>query len=76
MDEPTPAQLRNLAQSSWTHRRRLMYSVTLFSMACVAYCLYKDTSTAVHQTAVTMAFSTLISVTGSYVFGAVWDDKH
>lgn len=52
-----------------------MYSVVAFSMACVAWALYKDTDTAVMQAAVTMAFGTISAVTGSYVFGAIWEDK-
>ena len=52
-----------------------MYSVVAFSMACVAWALYKDTDTQVMQATVTMAFGTISAVTGSYVFGAIWEDK-
>jgi len=78
MDEVTPGQLiddRNVGGHSWQKRRRLMFSVVAFSMACITWALYKDTDSTVHQTAVTMGFTTLISITGTYVFGAVWNDR-
>ncbi len=59
---------------SWKRRRRMMFTVVAFCMGCVALVLYQETDTVVAQTTVTMAFTTLISVTGTYVFGAVWDD--
>lgn len=65
---------RNVGGHSWKHRRRLMFSVVAFSMSCIAWAMFKDSDSQVHQTAVTMGFTTLISITGTYVFGAVWND--
>ena len=78
MEEFTKGQLiddRNVGGHSWQKRRRLMFSVVAFAMACIAWALFQDSDSAVHQTAVTMGFTTLISITGTYVFGAVWNDK-
>lgn len=78
MEEVTTGQLiddRNVGGHSWQKRRRLMFVVVAFSMACIAWALYCDTDSVVHQTAVSMGFTTLISITGTYVFGAVWNDK-
>ena len=66
---------RNVGGHSWQKRRRLMFSVVGFSMGCIAWAMYKDSGSAVHLTAVQMGFGTLISITGTYVFGAVWNDK-
>jgi hypothetical protein len=44
-------------------------------MATIAYCLVTRLDSKVAESAVTMAFTTLMAVTGSYVFGATWDDK-
>lgn len=52
-----------------------MFSVVAFSMACICWALYKDTDTAVMQAAVSASFGTISMVVGSYVFGAVWEDK-
>lgn len=61
---------------SWTRRRRFMYLVTGFCMATVTWVLYRGTDTVVAQTVVVAAFTTLISITGAYVFGATWDDRN
>jgi len=52
-----------------------MFAVVAFCMACIAWALYKDTDTAVMQSAVTAGFGTMTAIVGSYVFGAVWEDK-
>jgi len=52
-----------------------MWAVTLFCMVCIAWVLFKDMASGPADTAVTMSFVTLISIVGSYVFGASWDDS-
>ncbi len=61
-------------QSSWQMRRRFMFSVSAFCMWSIAYVLWKGLETGPADTAVTMAFFTLIGILGSYVFGATWED--
>lgn len=61
--------------NNWQRRRKFMYIVSGFCMLCIAYILYKDLNSSTAENAVTMAFFTLASIVGSYVFGAVWDDK-
>ncbi len=61
-------------QGSWKVRRRVMFTVLAFSMAVICYGLWKDNKVA--ETAVTMAFTAIMATTGSYVFGATWDDKN
>ena len=51
-----------------------MFCVTLFCAATISYVLGSETDTRVAETAVLMAFGTMASVTGAYVFGAVWQD--
>lgn len=65
---------RNPGQSSWRIRRRFMFAVSAFCMWAVAYVLWKDLSSGPADTAVTMAFLTLLGIVGSYVFGATWED--
>lgn len=65
---------RNPGQSSWRIRRRFMFVVSAFCMWAVAYVLWKDLSSGPADTAVTMAFLTLLGIVGSYVFGATWED--
>jgi hypothetical protein len=59
---------------SWRLRRRFMFLVSAFCMLVIAYCLYKDLTSAVAEAAVTMAFFSLLGIVGSYVFGATWQD--
>jgi len=60
---------------SWVMRRRLMWAVVVFCMLTIAWVLYKDMTSGPADTTVTMGFVTLISIVGSYVFGAAWDDS-
>lgn len=61
-------------QGSWAIRRRFMFAITAFCMGTVAYSLGAQLQTSVADTAVTFSFLTLIAITGSYVFGAIWED--
>ncbi|UTC27983.1 hypothetical protein [Stenotrophomonas phage A1432] len=61
-------------RSSWRTRRRFMFAIAAFCMWVIGYVLYKDLSSSPADTAITMAFLTLISIVGSYVFGATWED--
>jgi len=70
-----PSTNRNAGGRAWEKRRRLMFSIVAFCMACISWALWKDSDTQVMQTAVASAFGTMTAITGSYVFGAVWNDK-
>ena len=59
----------------WNKRRQMMWAAFAFFVLVILWCLWQDSDTEVAQNAVTMAFTGIISVVGSYVFGAVWDDK-
>lgn len=61
---------------SWKIRRRFMFITCLFCAVVIAFILVADLDTEVAETALTMSFLTLMSVVGSYVFGAAWDDKN
>lgn len=61
-------------RGTWKIRRRVMFMVMGFSVAVVCWSIWKDNKVA--ETAITMAFTTIMATTGSYVFGATWDDKN
>jgi hypothetical protein len=71
----TPSEDRNQDKPSWTVRRRIIFSTLLFCVLTVGYCLYKAEDLKIYETAITMSFILAGSTIGSYVFGAVWDDK-
>lgn len=43
-------------------------------MGCVSYVLWKDMTSSVAETVITMAFVCITSSVGGYVFGATWED--
>lgn len=53
-----------------------MFAISAFCVLVISYVLYRDMQSAVAEVAVTMSFVTLMSIVGSYVFGATWDDKN
>lgn len=61
---------------SWRWRRAFLWAVAVFCMWAIAYCLLNNLESRVAETSVLMAFGTLASLAGSYVFGATWDDKN
>jgi hypothetical protein len=69
-----PDKSRNPGGSSWKMRRRMMFAVVFFCMWVIGYVIVKDRTSGPADTALTMAFLTLISIVGSYVFGATWED--
>ena len=70
-----PPQDRNAGGAPWQTRRRLMFTVSGFCMACITWALWVDSDTQVMQAAVAGGFGTMTAIVGSYVFGAVWEDK-
>jgi len=61
---------------SWKLRRRFMFIVTGFCMIVILLALLVKPDTGVAGTAISFGFGTITGILGSYVFGAVWDDKN
>ena len=59
---------------TWRNRRRAMWSALVFCMASIAYVLVMRLESSVAETTVTMSFLSIMSIIGSYVFGAAWQD--
>lgn len=64
-----------MQKNSWVIRRAFMFAISAFCVGVISYTLWKGMDTKVAETAVSMSFVALISIVGSYVFGATWDDK-
>jgi len=61
---------------SWGHRRRIIYGTLVFCAFCILYLMFKGKdSSELHNTIASTAFLLAGGVIGSYVFGAVWEDK-
>ena len=61
--------------AGWKIRRRIIYSTLIFCMLTVGFSLFQGEDKKIYETAITMSFILAGSTVGSYVFGAVWDDK-
>lgn len=61
---------------SWKARRRIIYATLIFCAFCIGYILFKGQPTSLNEIIVLSCFGLAGSVIGSYVFGAVWDDKN
>lgn len=61
---------------SWKVRRRIIIATLLFCAFLVAYITVWGDGRPVLETVVFCAFGLALSVIGSYIFGAVWDDKN
>ena len=67
---------RNGDKPQWYVRRRIITSVLAFDALVIAYSLYDhNIDPEVAKTAISAAFTSASMVVGSYVFGAVWNDK-
>jgi len=60
-------------QDSWKLRRRLIFGAAIFSAVIILLVILRGPHDSVGETAITMAFGTLISVVGTYAFGATWE---
>lgn len=62
-------------KASWIIRRRIIYSTLMFCAATAMYAVHQNTGSPTEGTAIMAAFGLAATVIGSYIFGAVWDDK-
>lgn len=67
-----------MQKPSWKNRRRVIMLSLAFCAGCILYIMiWSDPArTSVHEIIVMCAFGLAFSTIGSYVFGAVWDDKN
>jgi len=66
---------RNAGQRPWNFRRRVIVSTLFFNALVVLICLFRDMPEGLAETTVASAFYSGMALIGSYVFGAVWEDK-
>lgn len=61
---------------SWKVRRRIIHLTLLFCMFCVLVVMFSADVRSVAEVIVVCAFGLGFATIGSYIFGAVWDDKN
>ena len=60
----------------WKNRRRTIFGTLLFCAGQVTYLSVWGADTAVNEATVAGLIMLAAGVIGSYVFGAVWDDRN
>lgn len=70
------AAARDLATDSWAKRRRIMHWALAFIGVSLAYLMLFSPSDGLHENLSVALVGAGISIIGSYVFGAVWDDNN
>lgn len=65
-----------ITRPPWKVRRRIVNLTLLFCAACVLWIMVRGDDRGVNEVIVVSAFGLAFSVIGSYIFGAVWDDKN
>lgn len=66
----------DISNDNWKFRRRVVFSTLAFCALAVGYLIVKGNDQSTLQWNIAMGLIILAaSVIGSYVFGAVWDDK-
>lgn len=60
----------------WKNRRRVIFGTLLFCAAMLVYLAGWGADTQVNETMTMGLLLLAAAVIGSYVFGAVWDDKN
>lgn len=75
MEQEDCARQRNGDRPSWYIRRRIIATTLVFSAIIVTYLTLYGEDNRLHETIATGLIFLSASVIGSYVFGAVWNDK-
>lgn len=67
---------RNVDQKPWSFRRRVVVASLLFcAVIVVKVAIWGHQSEGIGESLVAMSFGLAGTVVGSYIFGAVWNDK-
>ncbi|RUV98330.1 hypothetical protein EOA88_00385 [Mesorhizobium sp. M5C.F.Ca.IN.020.14.1.1] len=67
---------RNVHKPTWRIRRRMVVLVLLWSSGMVTYLAVWGQADSLRESIATALILLMGSTLGSYVFGAVWDDKN
>lgn len=65
-----------IGRPPWKVRRRIVHGTLIFCAAVIAWLIVRGADTQLNQTIATCCFLLSGAVIGSYVFGAVWDDRN
>jgi len=61
---------------SWKHRRRVVFGALIFCALAITWLMIRGEDIRLHETIAVGLIGLAVSVIGSYVFGAAWDDRN
>ena len=65
---------KHLISDNWPRRRRWMFVILAWLIGNAQYLIVFGQDNALHQNALITILGAIVAITGSYIFGAVWDD--
>lgn len=64
-----------VSKDNWKYRRRVVFGALVWIALMVMYILYRAHDTALYRDVSVALIGAFVAIIGSYVFGAVWDDR-
>ena len=61
---------------SWKYRRRVVFGTLIFCALAITWLVVRGEDIRLHETIAIGLIGLAVSVIGSYVFGAAWDDRN
>jgi len=74
-EEIRPVKPRNVEGSSWNVRRKIIVISLIYAAIVVGYLTLYGDDNRLHESIATSMVLFAGSIIGSYVFGAVWEDR-
>lgn len=72
----TKKVVKELLVDGWPTRRRVMYFTLAYCFGNVEYLVFFGEDTALNRETITTLLYILVPIIGTYVFGAIWDDRN
>lgn len=70
-----PDDINQVAPDNWAIRRRIVFVSLIYIALLVVYIIWRGTDTSLYQQVAVALIGAAVAIIGSYVFGAVWDDR-
>lgn len=67
--------INHVSPDNWAIRRRIVFVALTYIALMVIYIVWRGTDTSLYQQVAVALIGAAVAIIGSYVFGAVWDDK-
>lgn len=66
---------KKVSRDNWKFRRRVVFAALIWIAIMVMYIVWRGHDTALYRDISVALIGAAVAIIGSYVFGAVWDDR-